>query len=68
MTGGPGLLPQQRAVVHPSSAPGDVAAPFGGDQQPGNGRKWGQYGAAGFLESGRGSVASQPSIPAKTEK
>src|SRR5262249_31877934 len=33
-----------------NSAPGDVAAPFGGYKQSGNGREWGKYGFEEFLE------------------
>src|SRR5499426_3899499 len=33
-----------------NGAPGDVAAPFGGYKQSGNGREWGKYGFEEFLE------------------
>jgi aldehyde dehydrogenase (NAD+) len=33
-----------------NAAPGDVAAPFGGYKQSGNGREWGKYGFEEFLE------------------
>jgi len=33
-----------------NGAPGDVAAPFGGYKQSGNGREWGRYGFEEFLE------------------
>ena len=33
-----------------NNAPGDVAAPFGGYKQSGNGREWGRYGFEEFLE------------------
>jgi aldehyde dehydrogenase (NAD+) len=33
-----------------NGAPGDMAAPFGGYKQSGNGREWGKYGFEEFLE------------------
>jgi len=33
-----------------NGAPGDVAAPFGGYKQSGNGREWGKFGFEEFLE------------------
>jgi aldehyde dehydrogenase (NAD+) len=37
-------------MVHINGAGGDVAAPFGGYKQSGNGREWGRYGFEDFLE------------------
>jgi aldehyde dehydrogenase (NAD+) len=36
--------------VNLNGAPGDVAAPFGGYKQSGNGRECGKYGFEEFLE------------------
>jgi len=36
--------------INLNGAPGDVAAPFGGYKQSGNGREWGQFGFEEFLE------------------
>jgi aldehyde dehydrogenase (NAD+) len=36
--------------ININGAPGDVAAPFGGYKQSGNGREWGKYGFEEFLE------------------
>jgi aldehyde dehydrogenase (NAD+) len=36
--------------VNVNGAPGDMAAPFGGYKQSGNGREWGKYGFEEFLE------------------
>jgi aldehyde dehydrogenase (NAD+) len=36
--------------VNLNGAPGDMAAPFGGYKQSGNGREWGKYGFEEFLE------------------
>jgi len=36
--------------INLNGAPGDVAAPFGGYKQSGNGREWGKYGFEEFLE------------------
>ena len=33
-----------------NGAPGDMAAPFGGYKQSGNGREWGKFGFEEFLE------------------
>ena len=52
-------IPRTRAAWPPScgpgrsrvnGAPGDMAAPFGGYKQSGNGREWGKYGFEEFLE------------------
>lgn len=37
-------------MVHINGAPEDIAAPFGGYKQSGNGREWGRYGFEDFLE------------------
>ncbi|APF39332.1 aldehyde dehydrogenase family protein (plasmid) [Chelatococcus daeguensis] len=37
-------------MVHINGSPGDLAAPFGGYKQSGNGREWGRYGLEDFLE------------------
>lgn len=37
-------------MVHLNGAPGDLAAPFGGFKQSGNGREWGEFGFEEFLE------------------
>lgn len=37
-------------MVHINGAGGDLAAPFGGFKQSGNGREWGRYGFEDFLE------------------
>ena len=37
-------------MVHINGASGDLAAPFGGYKQSGNGREWGRYGFEDFLE------------------
>ncbi|MDM0072736.1 aldehyde dehydrogenase family protein [Variovorax sp. J31P207] len=37
-------------MVHINGANGDVAAPFGGYKQSGNGREWGRFGLEDFLE------------------
>jgi aldehyde dehydrogenase (NAD+) len=37
--------------VHVNGAPTDVAAPFGGYKQSGNGREWGELGMEEFLET-----------------
>ena len=37
-------------MVHINGASGDLAAPFGGYKQSGNGREWGRYGFDDFLE------------------
>jgi len=37
-------------MVHINGTPGDLAAPFGGYKQSGNGREWGRYGLEEFLE------------------
>jgi aldehyde dehydrogenase (NAD+) len=37
--------------VHLNGAPGDLAAPFGGYKQSGNGREWGEFGMEEFLET-----------------
>ena len=37
--------------VHLNGAPTDIAAPFGGYKQSGNGREWGEYGFEDFLET-----------------
>ena len=37
--------------VHLNGAPTDMAAPFGGYKQSGNGREWGQHGLEEFLET-----------------
>ena len=37
-------------TVHLNGAMGDVAAPFGGYKQSGNGRDWGKYGFEEYLE------------------
>ena len=46
--------PGRRAVrtgkVHINGAPDDLAAPFGGYKQSGNGREWGEYGLEEYLE------------------
>jgi aldehyde dehydrogenase (NAD+) len=36
--------------INLNGAPGDVAAPFGGYKQSGNGREWGKFGFEEFLE------------------
>ena len=36
--------------VNLNNAAGDMAAPFGGYKQSGNGREWGKYGFEEFLE------------------
>lgn len=46
-----GVARQLRAgTVHINDAPNDLAAPFGGYKQSGNGREWGRYGLDDFLE------------------
>ncbi len=37
-------------MVHINGSTGDLAAPFGGYKQSGNGREWGRYGLEDFLE------------------
>jgi aldehyde dehydrogenase (NAD+) len=37
-------------MVHINGAAGDLAAPFGGYKQSGNGREWGEYAFDDFLE------------------
>jgi aldehyde dehydrogenase (NAD+) len=37
--------------VHLNGASGDLAAPFGGYKQSGNGREWGEFGMEEFLET-----------------
>jgi aldehyde dehydrogenase (NAD+) len=37
--------------VHLNGAAGDMASPFGGYKQSGNGREWGDYGFREFLEA-----------------
>jgi len=37
-------------MVHINGSPADLAAPFGGYKQSGNGREWGRYGLEDFLE------------------
>jgi aldehyde dehydrogenase (NAD+) len=37
-------------MVHVNGAPADLAAPFGGYKQSGNGREWGAHGLREFLE------------------
>jgi aldehyde dehydrogenase (NAD+) len=37
--------------VHLNGAGGDLAAPFGGYKQSGNGREWGEFGMEEFLET-----------------
>jgi aldehyde dehydrogenase (NAD+) len=37
--------------VHLNGAPSDLAAPFGGYKQSGNGREWGALGFEDFLET-----------------
>jgi aldehyde dehydrogenase (NAD+) len=37
-------------MVHINGTGGDLAAPFGGYKQSGNGREWGRYGFEDFLE------------------
>jgi aldehyde dehydrogenase (NAD+) len=37
--------------VHVNGAPGDLAAPFGGYKQSGNGREWGAWGIEEYLET-----------------
>ncbi len=37
-------------MVHLNGAGADVAAPFGGYKQSGNGREWGEYGLLDYLE------------------
>jgi aldehyde dehydrogenase (NAD+) len=37
-------------MVHINGAGGDLAAPFGGYKQSGNGREWGRYGFEDYLE------------------
>jgi NAD-dependent aldehyde dehydrogenases len=37
-------------MVHINGSPGDLAAPFGGYKQSGNGREWGRHGLEDFLE------------------
>ena len=37
-------------MVHLNGAGGDLAAPFGGYKQSGNGREWGRYGFEDYLE------------------
>ncbi len=36
--------------VHLNGAGTDIAAPFGGYKQSGNGREWGEFGFMEFLE------------------
>ncbi|MCG3168519.1 MAG: 3-succinoylsemialdehyde-pyridine dehydrogenase [Pseudomonadales bacterium] len=38
-------------MVHLNGAPNDIAAPFGGYRQSGNGREWGAHGFHDFLET-----------------
>jgi len=38
-------------MVHINGAATDIAAPFGGYKQSGNGREWGLYGLEEFLET-----------------
>lgn len=38
-------------MVHINGANGDLAAPFGGYKQSGNGREWGRFGLEEFLET-----------------
>ena len=37
-------------MLHINGARGDLAAPFGGYKQSGNGREWGRYGFEDYLE------------------
>ena len=37
-------------MVHLNGAGGDLAAPFGGYKQSGNGGEWGRYGFEDYLE------------------
>jgi aldehyde dehydrogenase (NAD+) len=37
--------------VHLNGAGADLAAPFGGYKQSGNGREWGEHGFEDFLET-----------------
>jgi len=37
--------------VHLNGASTDIAAPFGGYKQSGNGREWGEHGFHDFLET-----------------
>ncbi|MBM1173646.1 aldehyde dehydrogenase family protein [Microvirga arabica] len=38
-------------MVHLNGSRGDIAAPFGGYKQSGNGREWGPFGFGEFLET-----------------
>jgi len=38
-------------MVHLNGASTDIAAPFGGYKQSGNGREWGEHGFHDFLET-----------------
>jgi aldehyde dehydrogenase (NAD+) len=50
-------------MVHVNGANTDVAAPFGGYKQSGNGREWGRFGLEEYLEVKAVMGYRHPEIP-----
>ncbi|MBB4367113.1 acyl-CoA reductase-like NAD-dependent aldehyde dehydrogenase [Bradyrhizobium sp. CIR18] len=48
--------------------PNDLAAPFGGYKQSGNGREWGKYGLEEFLEVKAVAGVNRPKTYLRTER